>query len=86
MNQDRTRNETGQFVATRSAEAVLDAMRQLEPYTASELAETLGWPRRTVHKLLSDLNEEGRVRRKKTGHRTVIWIRPEKETETETDS
>jgi len=84
MSQDRTRNETGQFVATRSAEDVLDAMRPLEPYTASELAESLGWPRRTVYKLLSDLHEEGRVRRKKTGHRTVIWIRPDSDSQVKT--
>ena len=81
MSQDRTRNEAGQFVATRSAADILDAMTPLEPYTASELADILEWPRRTVHKLLSDLDEEGRVRRKKTGHRTVIWIYPEPEAE-----
>ena len=81
MNENRARNEAGQFVATRSADDILDTMTPLEPYSARELAETLGWPRRTVHKLLSELHDEGRVRRKKTGHRTVIWIRPEREGE-----
>jgi DNA-binding IclR family transcriptional regulator len=79
MSENRSRNEAGQFVATRSADDVLKVMTPLEPYSARELAETLGWPRRTVHKLLSELHEEGRVRRKKTGHRTVIWIRPDSE-------
>ena len=76
MSEDRARNNAGQFVATRSPDELLDAMEPLEPYSASELAEEIEWPYRTVHKILADLEAAGRVRKKKTGHRTVIWIRP----------
>jgi DNA-binding GntR family transcriptional regulator len=79
MSEKMARDETGQFVATRSPAEVFGAMEPSEPYTARELAEELGWPRRTAYELLSDLTEQGMVRRKKTGHRTVIWIRPEDE-------
>jgi predicted transcriptional regulator len=77
MSGEMARNESGQFVATRSPADVLGAMEPSEPYTARELAEKLGWPRRTAYKLLSDLANQGMIRRKKTGHRTVIWIQPE---------
>jgi DNA-binding IclR family transcriptional regulator len=79
MSEKMARDEAGQFVATRSPADVLGAMEPSEPYTARELAEELGWPRRTAYELLSDLTEQGMVRRKKTGHRTVIWIRLEGE-------
>lgn len=77
MSEKMARDEAGQFVATRSPADVLEAMEPSEPYTARELAEELGWPRRTAYELLSDLAEQGTIRRKKTGHRTVIWIHPE---------
>lgn len=77
MSEKMARDEAGQFVATRSSAEILGAMEPSEPYTARELAEELGWPRRTAYELLSDLTEQGMIRRKKTGHRTVIWIRPE---------
>jgi len=77
MSEDRTRNNAGQFVATRSPDDLIEVMEPLEPYSAGELAENIDWPYRTVHKILADLEEAGRVRKKKTGHRTVIWIRPQ---------
>jgi DNA-binding IclR family transcriptional regulator len=52
-------------------------MDPLEPYTTGELADTLGWPRRTVYELLSTLEERGDVRKKKPEPRRAIWIRPE---------
>jgi DNA-binding IclR family transcriptional regulator len=79
MSGEMARNEAGQFATTRSPADVLGAMEPSEPYTARELAEKLGWPRRTAYKLLSDLAEEGMIRRKKTGHRTVIWIQSDRE-------
>lgn len=77
MESDRPRNESGQYVTTRSPAAVLDAMEPLEPYTTGELADNLGWPRRTVYELLSTLEERGDVRKKKPEPRRAIWIRPE---------
>jgi DNA-binding MarR family transcriptional regulator len=77
MESDRPRNESGQYVTTRSPDAVLDTMEPLEPYTTGELADNLGWPRRTVYELLSTLEERGDVRKKKPEPRRAIWIRPE---------
>jgi DNA-binding MarR family transcriptional regulator len=77
MESDRPRNESGQYVTTRSPDAVLDAMEPLEPYTTGELADNLGWPRRTVYELLSTLEERGDVRKKKPEPRRAIWIQPE---------
>lgn len=77
MENDRARNESGQFVRTRSPANVLEAMEPLEPYTTGELAATLEWPRRSVYKALDDLAAEGEIRKKKPEPRRVIWIRPE---------
>jgi DNA-binding MarR family transcriptional regulator len=80
MSENRPRNESGQYVATRSPDDVLDAMDVLEPYTTGELADILGWPRRTVYELLSTLEDRGDVRKKKPEPRRAIWIRPEEST------
>lgn len=77
MGENRPRDDSGQYVATRSPDEVLDAMDVLEPYTTGELAGELGWPRRTVYELLSTLEEREDVRKKKPEPRRAIWIRPE---------
>ena len=77
MGESRPRNESGQYVATRSPKDVFDAMEPLESYATGELADRLGWPRRTVYELLSTLEERGDVRKKKPEPRRAIWIRPE---------
>lgn len=75
MGDNRPRNESGQYVATRSPDAVLEAMEPLEPYTTGELADKLDWPRRTVYELLTTLEEQDDVRKKKPEPRRAIWIR-----------
>ena len=77
MGENRPRNDSGQYVTTRSSDDVLAAMEPLEPYTTGELADNLGWPRRTVYELLTTLEERGDVRKKKPEPRRAIWIRPE---------
>lgn len=77
MGDDRHRNESGQYVATRSPDDVLEAMEPLEPYTTGELADKLDWPRRTVYELLTTLEEQEDVRKKKPEPRRAIWIRPD---------
>jgi DNA-binding MarR family transcriptional regulator len=77
MGEHRPRNESGQYVATRSPDDVLTVMEPLEPYTTGELADNLGWPRRTVYELLTTLEERDEVRKKKPEPRRAIWIRPE---------
>lgn len=74
---DDRNDETGEFVRTRDPEAVLAVMKPLEPYGTRELADELGWPRRTAYHVLDELAEEGRVRKKKLEPRRVIWIRQE---------
>ena len=75
MGENRPRNDSGQYVTTRSSDDVLAAMEPLEPYTTGELADNLGWPRRTVYELLTTLEERGDVRKKKPEPRRAIWIR-----------
>lgn len=59
----------------RDKEELLEVMEPAEPYTAGELAEQLEWPTRTVLYCLNRLADEGEVRKKKPGYRTVIWIK-----------
>ncbi|MFC6825711.1 hypothetical protein [Halopelagius fulvigenes] len=56
---------------------LLDEMDICEPYTASELAETLDAERRTVHNYLEALAEEDKIHRKKHTSRHVSWWRTE---------
>ena len=79
MPADRERNETGQFVVQRDSEDVLESMAPGEPHTASELAEVLGWPRRSVFDRLATLHEDDRIDKKQVNARTVIWTRPEQD-------
>ena len=52
---------------------LLDVMATCEPYTASELAERLDEPRRTVSYNLEQLKDQGIVSKKKHSQRTVTW-------------
>jgi DNA-binding IclR family transcriptional regulator len=79
MPADRERNETGQFVVQRDSEDLLESMAPGEPHTASELAEVLDWPRRSVFDRLATLHEDDRVDKKQVNARTVIWTRPEQD-------
>lgn len=74
MTADRARDGSGRFVASRTAEDVLDVMDPLEPYTTGELAGVLGWPRRTVYHYLEDLEAADTIRKKKPEPRRAIWI------------
>ena len=76
MTTDRERDETGQFVARRDSEEVIESMTPGEPHTASELADVVGWPRRSVFDALDSLHEAGRVNKRKVSARTVLWTRP----------
>lgn len=48
-------------------------------HTAPELADMLGVTRQCIHNRLQALNKKGRVDRKKSGPRTVIWWPAEEE-------
>lgn len=56
------------------AEIVEFMLESDEPaFTAGELAEEFGMTRQGMHGRLSGLHEEGRICRKKSGERTVVW-------------
>jgi hypothetical protein len=80
MSADRERNESGQYVSRRDPVDVRDAMDPGEPYTTSEIAELVGWPRRSTYAALSTLRENGEVNKKQVNSRMVMWIRPRSET------
>ncbi len=76
-NDERPRNESGEYVQEHTEEAVLEVMKPLEPYMTSEIADELGWSRRSAYNVLSRLHENEEIRKKKPEARRVIWIRPE---------
>ena len=65
------------FVRERKPADVLAVMKPLETYMTSEIADELGWSRRSAYNVLSRLHENGEIRKKKPEARRVIWIRPE---------
>lgn len=54
---------------------ILSAMDVGEPYTARELAEEIGEPRRTVQYNLKQLAENGELDRKEHSKRTITYRR-----------
>lgn len=74
---DKPRSEQGQFLRERDPTEVLEMMEPHEPYVTSELADALGWPRRTVYEVLSNLHDDGRVSKKQANSRAVMWMRSE---------
>ncbi|SIR88829.1 hypothetical protein SAMN05421858_4360 [Haladaptatus litoreus] len=69
--------EEGKFVQERKPADVFEVMEPLEPYMTSEIADELGWFRRSTYNVLSRLHENGEIRKKKPEARRVIWIRTE---------
>jgi DNA-binding IclR family transcriptional regulator len=57
---------------------ILGAIEEAEGsfVTAVELAETFGMTRQWAHNRLQQLYEDGRLQRKKSGPRNVIWWLP----------
>ena len=56
-------------------ERIMEEMDSGEPYTASEIADGLGEPRRTVTYHLRELAENGEVSRKKHSENRVTYWR-----------
>jgi uncharacterized membrane protein len=70
-----TPNPSGTNTPQTTAEEVLDVMEPGEPYTTPEIQEELDLTQSTAYRRLRDLADEGKIRKKKAGSRTVIWIR-----------
>jgi DNA-binding IclR family transcriptional regulator len=75
-DRDRDRNESGQYVSRRDPADVAEAMNPGEPYTTTEIAELVEWPRRSAYAALDTLQERGEVNKKQANSRMVMWIRP----------
>lgn len=60
---------------------VIDAMEShADPFvTATEIADEMGKAKKTILDRLNELDEEGKVERKKVGGRAVVWWLPERE-------
>lgn len=71
------RDDNGRFTSNVGREDVLTVMEPGEPYGTRELADILDIPRRTAYKYLSELNDEGHVRKKEIDGRSVIWMKSE---------
>lgn len=76
-SEQRDRNDEGRYESDHgiSRYDVFDSMEPLEPYSTRELADELGVPRRTIFKYMEELHNEGKVRKKKPGPRSAVWIR-----------
>jgi predicted transcriptional regulator len=71
----RGRDESGKYTAQTGSEQVLQVLREHpDPVvTATEIAEHLDVSAETARRYLSDLHENGKVRRKQVGARAVVW-------------
>lgn len=73
---DRDRDEQGRYQEEYVDEDFLDAVREHEPATTTEIAEAVGCVRQNADYRLRQLKEDGRVTSKKVGP-SVVWLIPE---------
>ena len=73
MEQDRLQKWT--FITNHGL--VLSYILHNPPSTARELANYIGVTERTTHKIISDLEEEGYIQRRKIGRRNVYSVDPQ---------
>lgn len=78
------RNEGGEFTSEVTMEDVLGIFDSVEgpAITSTDVSDHLGCSREVARKRLSELHEEGRVERRKSG-RTVLWWRTDRENDYE---
>ena len=69
---DERDEESGQFAPKFADGDFLDAVRELNGATTSEVAEAVGCKYRTAYARLGDLQEEGGVTSTKVGN-TLLW-------------
>ena len=73
MQQDRTPKWT--FITNHGL--VLSYISHHPTSTAREIANHIGVTERTTHKIISDLEQEGYIRRRKIGRRNVYSVDPQ---------
>lgn len=69
-------NPTGSNEPQTTKDDILDVMEPGEPYGTTEIMDALDLPQSTANYRLNKLADDGVIRKKKTGHRTVIWMLP----------
>jgi CTP-dependent riboflavin kinase len=68
MPYDERNAETGQFVSTYPREAFVDALREIGgEATTQEVRDRVGCAYQTAYARLKELNDEGRLRKRKVG-------------------
>lgn len=70
---NRDRDERGRYRQEYTDEDFLDAVREHEPATTSEVAEAVGCVRQNADYRLRQLREAGRVESKKVGP-SLVWM------------
>lgn len=70
---NRDRGDSGQYRPEYTDEAFLDAVRENEPATTSEIAAAVGCVRQSADYRLRQLREEGLVTNKKVGP-SLVWM------------
>lgn len=69
---DRTRDDASRFVEEYTDEAFLDAIREQEPPTTTNIADAVGCSRTTAYPRLQALEDEGKVVGEKIGN-VNVW-------------
>ncbi|WP_435079701.1 DeoR family transcriptional regulator [Halococcus sp. AFM35] len=71
----KDRAETGEYVETTTTTEVLTAMRDTDGpvVTVGDVSEAVGCSRETARRNLTQLHEDGTIRRRKIGASAVIW-------------
>lgn len=72
MNDDRERDESGQFESEYTDQEIIQAVRLSEPAGTQEVADELGIARQSVDYRLRKLLDQGRVKKKKIGN-SLAW-------------
>ena len=79
----RERGDNGRFVETVTLDDVRALLREMnEPVTGTEVGNHLGISNRAALDKLNRLHDQGIIRRKQVGARSVIWWLPHEETPT----
>lgn len=82
MPYDERDDDTGQFAAEVSDEELLEAVREADHATTSNISEAVGLKHRSGYDRLEKLEEDGLVEREKVNARLVFWNTTDEEGDT----
>lgn len=79
-NEDRERDQHGQYTDRIPLQAVLEVFEERDdrarPLTASDIMSSIGCSRRTAHNKLNELVDRGLLKTRKVGSRSRVWWVP----------